>query len=626
MPSGGECKPEPPAATPRGHLRRSLQVEVGDFNPRIGVHWPSGARHSCGLRATIEAAVIKSIPAQIASIVRSRRGRRNLSALLRFLLVLMGMIAAYSVLFHVLMLREGQEHTWITGFYWTLTVMSTLGFGDITFHTDLGRLFSILVLLSGVVFLLVLLPFTFIEFFYEPWMQAQAAARAPRELPSDVAGHALLTNHDAVSTALIRRLEQYHTSYALLVPEVDEALRLHDLGLNIVVGDLDDPDAWRRIGVERAALVVTTANDFANTNVAFTVRAISKDVPIVATASDEASIDILTLAGSQHVVRLDEMIAQAFARRTIGGAAMAHTIGRFDRLLIAEAMAHGTPLVGKTLSETALRQEVGVNVVGMWERGSFEPPRSENQIHDDTILVLAGTAQSLRSYNDLFRTYSVSGAPVVILGGGRVGRAIARAFTARQVDYRIVERQPERLSKDAKVVVGNAADLEVLKQAGIDETPTVLITPHDDDVNVYLTIYCRRLRPDVQIISRATLERNVATLHRAGADIVMSYAGMGASIIMNWLKPGRILMVAEGLDLFRVPVPKALAGKTIMESEIRARSGCSVVGISSTNGMEVVPSPTAQLPDGADILLIGTPDAEERFLELWAGLERPATR
>nr|MBF0222247.1 hypothetical protein [Desulfobulbaceae bacterium] len=36
------------------------------------------------------------------------------------------------------MMYEGREFSWITGFYWTLTVMSTLGFGDITFQTDLG--------------------------------------------------------------------------------------------------------------------------------------------------------------------------------------------------------------------------------------------------------------------------------------------------------------------------------------------------------------------------------------------------------------------------------------------------------------------------------------------------------
>ena len=78
---------------------------------------------------------------------------------------------------------EGQRHSWLTGVYWTLTVMTTLGFGDITFNGDLGRFFSMIVLVSGVVFMLVLLPFTFIEFFYAPWMRAQTAARAPRELP-----------------------------------------------------------------------------------------------------------------------------------------------------------------------------------------------------------------------------------------------------------------------------------------------------------------------------------------------------------------------------------------------------------------------------------------------------------
>jgi hypothetical protein len=119
---------------------------------------------------------MKSLPVQIASIIRSRGGQRHPRVLARYFVVLAAMITGYSVAFHLLMLREGQEHTWITGIYWTLTVMSTLGFGDITFHTDLGRIFSIVVLLSGTIFLLVLLPFTFIEFFYEPWMKSQAAA------------------------------------------------------------------------------------------------------------------------------------------------------------------------------------------------------------------------------------------------------------------------------------------------------------------------------------------------------------------------------------------------------------------------------------------------------------------
>jgi Trk K+ transport system NAD-binding subunit len=286
-------------------------------------------------------------------------------------------------------------------------------------------------------------------------------------------------------------------------------------------------------------------------------------------------------------------------------------------LLIAEATTHRTPLVGKTLRENRLREKVGVTVVGVWERGRFEPARPETPIHDNTVLVLAGSKEHLFRYDELFCIYNVSAAPVIILGGGRVGRATARALKRRGVDYRIVEMLPERIRDPEKYVLGSAADLSVLNEAGIRDTSTVIITPHDEDLNVYLTIYCRQLRSDIQILARATHERNVSTLHRAGADIVLSYASMGAGAVVNLLQRSKILMVAEGLDLFKVPVPADLAGRTIAESSIRERTGCSVVAIRTERGMEVVPNPAEVLPADADIVLIGTVEAEDRFLDLY---------
>jgi Trk K+ transport system NAD-binding subunit len=408
--------------------------------------------------------MLKTLSVQLLSAVRSRRGQRNLQVVLRFFLILLGLIVLYSLLFDVLMEREGQTHTWVTGFYWTLTVMSTLGFGDITFNSDIGRIFSIVVLLSGILFLLILFPFIFIEFFYEPLIQVQTAARAPRELPPKLRDHVLITNYDAVTAALVRRLDQHQVPYALLVPELDEALRLHDTGLNVVVGELDDPEAWRRVGVERAALVVATNNDFTNTNIAFTVRGLSEDTPIITTASDEDSVDVLSLAGSSQVIQLEEMIGNAFARRAVGGDALSHEIGRFDHLVIAEANARRTPLVGKTLRQSNLRENLGVSVVGVWGRGSFQPPHPDATIHEHTILVLAGLAPNLQRYDEIYCIYNVSVAPAVILGGGRVGRATARALAAREIDYLIVEPQPELAHDPAKYIIGNAADLEVLKK------------------------------------------------------------------------------------------------------------------------------------------------------------------
>jgi hypothetical protein len=123
---------------------------------------------------------MKFLTPQIAYLLQQQETRRNLAALLKYLAFLAGTVLLYSVLFHLMMLHEGQQHSWLTGFYWTLTVMSTLGFGDITFHSDLGRLFSIAVLLSGILLLLIVLPFAFIRFFYAPWLEAQLRMRAPR--------------------------------------------------------------------------------------------------------------------------------------------------------------------------------------------------------------------------------------------------------------------------------------------------------------------------------------------------------------------------------------------------------------------------------------------------------------
>ena len=560
---------------------------------------------------------MKSFTAEFVSLLRNRANQRNVMLLIRFLMVLALLVALWSFLFHVLMEREGKQYSWITGFYWTLTVMSTLGFGDITFHSDIGRLFSICVLLSGTVFMLVLLPFTFIEFFYEPWVQAQAAARTPRELLKTITNHVILTHYDSVTEVLINKLTQYHYEYVLIVPDLQEALRLHDIGLCVIHGDLDNPDTYRRINVQYSALLATTATDAVNTNVAFTVRGVSSDIPIIATAKDAASVDILQLAGCNRVLQLGELMGGALARRT-GCNAMTHVVGQFDQLCIAEATAAETPLVGKTLKESNLRQITECTVLGIWKRGTFNSASPDTPITADTVLVLAGSRSQLQKYDEFFSIYHMAGAPVVIIGGGRVGRAVGRELAAREIDYRIVEKQTARIHDKGNYVYGDAAELEVLQAAGIMKAPAVVITSRDDDTNIYLAIYCRKLRPDIQIIARTTHERNVPTLHRAGTDFVMSYASMGASTILNLLQDTDIMMIAEGLNVFRVKMPHELEGKTIAESQIRERTGCSVVAINVDSEMQINPAPNQSLPVGGEITLIGASDAEQKFLDAFA--------
>lgn len=563
---------------------------------------------------------MKFLTSQLSYFLKPATSRRNVRLLFRFIVALIILVFVFTVIFHVLMQMEGQSHSWLTGLYWALTVMSTLGFGDITFTSDIGRLFSIIVLLTGMIFLLVLLPFTFIEFFYAPWMQAQSELRAPRELPESTEGHVVLTNYDPVSVALVHKLDHYNYPYVLLVSDLSEALKLHDLGIKVMFGEVDRPETYHLARAQKAALIAATGTDVVNTNIAFTVREMSATVPIVTTANSIDSVDILKLAGSSHVIELAEIMGQSLARRISGVDARAHVIGQFGELMIAEATAAGTPLVGKTLAECKVREHAGVSIVGVWKRGKFETATAETRIDAHSVLVLAGSEAQLRSYDELFWLYHVSGAPVIIVGGGRVGRATARALAERDVDYRIIESSADRL-RDDKYVHGSAADICTLEKAGIKEAPAIVITPHEDDTNIYLTIYCRRLRPDIQIVARDTRERNIATLHRAGADFVLSYASMGATAIFNFLRRTDVLMVTEGLHVAETEVPASLAGKTLAEAAIPRETHCTVVAVRTKAGITINPDPSTRLESGTEIILICTPEGEEKFTDRYGAAE-----
>lgn len=558
---------------------------------------------------------MKFISSQIAFLFQNRKAKTNIARLIRFILVLISLITIYSIVFHFLMGMEGRNYSWVSGFYWTLTVMSTLGFGDITFNSDLGRLFSLVVLLSGIVFLLVMLPFTFIQFFYAPWLEAKNRSRAPRELPSTTRNHVIITNFDPVTKALIEKLKSYNYNYVLIVADLQNALNFSDMDYNVMVGELDDPETYKKARIENAALLVATGSDMLNTNISFTAREISDNISIASIANSPDSVDILKLAGSQHVLQLGVMMGQSLARRTIGGNARVHVIGRFNQLVIGEAPATGTPLVGKTLAESKLREAVGVNVVGVWERGKFISARPDTLINDKSVLVLAGSVDQLRNYDDFFGIYNIKDGPVIIVGAGRVGRATAKSLKDRNMDFVVVEKNPIRAKKCGSYVVGDAADREVLYEAGMETAHTVIVTTHDDDTNIYLTLYCRRLRPDLKIIARSTLDRNVSTLHRAGADFVMSYASMGSNATFNILQRDEVLMIAEGLNVFRMDVPAKLVGKTIQETDIRQITGCSIIAINQGEGLLINPDPTITINANSEIILIGSQESEKLFVD-----------
>ena len=553
----------------------------------------------------------------LPALLTQTTGRRNQRIVIGFLLFTTVLVALFSIVFHQIMAYEGRDYSYITGVYWTLTVMSTLGFGDITFTSDIGKLFSIIVLVSGIILIMIVMPFTFIRFVYQPWIEEYNNKRKPRSLPSDTSGHTVLVGDNDISLSVARKLRQHNYPYVILVPDGQHALELYDNRYDVVTGEFDDANTYRNLRADKAALVAALEGDLRNTNIASTVREVAPSTLLAASAENPEAMNILMLAGCDHVYSFTETLwAEPCPPRLRDPRPVEHHRPVRD-VVPCRGAGHPHRVHGQTLRECRFRERFGLNVAGLWEGNSYTSARPDSRIDEASILLLAGTADQLEAYDrKAERSSKANRTPVLILGGGKVGEAAADALERRGLPFCLVEKNPRLVPPDdPRYILGNAGELAVLQRAHIMETPSVIVTTHDDDLNIYLTIYCRKLRPDVQILSRSTLDRNVPSLYNAGANLVMSHASMAASTIINLLSPGRVTILTEGLNIFRVTAPPALVGLSLRDSRIREKTDCNVVALKSQGVLRVPPDPNAPMKSDTVLVLIGTADAERRFME-----------
>ncbi len=561
---------------------------------------------------------MKTISAEIAFFLRGK-ARQNLKVLLIYCAFLLILILVYAVLFRHLMLElEGREFSFIAGVYWTLTVMTTLGFGDITFHTDLGYAFAALVTLSGVVFLLIILPFGIISLFVAPWIEQRLRYRPRISLPPGTRDHVLIFGVNPTTMALVAKLQSDNLSFAVITEDYQQSLELEDQGnIKVACGLPTDRTLLSDLRIESARYVMATLGDTQNTDLCLTVRSFCK-TPIAVVAEDAEHIELLRLAGADQAVPLQRIIGRTLGIRATTCGALAHVIGSFGALKIAEIPVYGTPFAGQTLEQARIRLRTGLTVVGVWRRGRFEVPSKDTLLHPDSMAVLAGTREQLSRMEELTGEQAADEL-VFILGHGRIGCAAAEFLDRKPVPYMLVD-QSENLNCEAHVpIIGDATNRLLLKKAGIEQAKGLIITTNDDSTNIFLTLSSRHSNPHIRIVARANSEASVEPLYAAGADFVVSNASVGASILMNILESKVSVFLTEGISVFRRNLPPQLVGKTIDASRIRPSTGCSIVALEQGED-EPLPAPVPEtlLEEGMRLILIGSPEQEVRFGEMFA--------
>ena len=165
------------------------------------------------------------------------------------------------------------------------------------------------------------------------------------------------------------------------------------------------------------------------------------------------------------------------------------------------------------------------------------------------------------------------------------------------------------------LVVGDAADLDVVTRAGLREAPSVVLTTNDDATNIFLAIYCRRLNPTARIVSRITEEWNLEAIHRAGADFALSHGSLASKSVLSTVQSNELMVLGEGADLFIETTPATLEGKTLADSGIGAETGLNVIAVRADGVSTTNPPASITLEPGAELVMLGTVSAHQAFVK-----------
>lgn len=558
---------------------------------------------------------------QLVEFLSERHVRQNVRTLAKYLVFVTAIIVLFSVLFHVVMTHEGREHSWITGFYWTMTTMTTVGYGDVTFESDLGRMYSIVVASSGIIFLFIVLPFIFIRYFYAPWLEAQIRLSTPRSVPADTHGHVIICRYDSIAPDIMRRLRVEGIPHFVIEPDADKLADYFQQGVPVIAGDIDDVATYRALQVPQARMVFANRSDTENTIIALTVRQITGDVPVVAVAHEDHAVEVLSRSGASRVLPLNRWLGEHLANRINAKQAESHVIGQYRDLLIAELPVHRTPLVGQKIRDTQLRENTGLSVIGVWERGRLQPAHADMTLSDKSVPVVIGTRKQLAELDYLLMIYDVNPNPVIVIGAGSVGTAAARALARKEVPVVMIERDPLvlfQLEDDgARLVTGDASKPEILSDAGIENAPSVIVTTRDDAANIFLASQCRRLNPDVRIVSRISHDRNMEAIHTAGADFVLGSASLSIEAALSIIRGKELTLLGQQVEIYSLDLPAQLRGKTLAESAIGARTGLTVIAIERNGDVTTSPTASTTLEKGSILIVLGDTDQRREFVRVY---------
>lgn len=208
----------------------------------------------------------------------------------------------------------------------------------------------------------------------------------------------------------------------------------------------------------------------------------------------------------------------------------------------------------------------------------------------------------------------------IVCGYGRIGRVLCNQLRAKPIDLVVIEKDPALvpvMEEDQVLYLnGDASDENLLRQAGIDRSKTLVAALATDTDNVFLVLTARQLNPSLFILARCGHKESYKKLLAAGANMVESPYDMGArTMALRLLRPtvtdfldSALARKNKDIQLEEIPVAAAspLCGVSLMDSGIRQQYNLIIIAISrEQGGMEFNPPPHATIECGDTVIAIG---------------------
>lgn len=218
----------------------------------------------------------------------------------------------------------------------------------------------------------------------------------------------------------------------------------------------------------------------------------------------------------------------------------------------------------------------------------------------------------------------------IVCGFGRMGSALCESLASRDVNFILVEQDPEKAAEADRMgylcIQGDAMNEDTLERARIHQASGLATCITSDADNVFVTLIAREFNEELKIISRAESQNTEGKLRRAGADRVICPPVISATkvtqMLLNPAVDELVDMAVTGADIevskLRMGELPGAMGKSLRELDLRNKTGLMVVAIVHADGSrDFSPAPESVLNDGDECIVVGQQGGVATMLELF---------